>query len=612
MQEPLPFTTGATVEATSPPMPATGPAPPAPAGLAPPAPAGLAPAARRASSGTETIVVFGLIAALLAFILWYSFGNPPAGLRDAMAIPPVWQALMPDLVIMLFAVLAPIVGLGNSTGRDMRNFTLFGLGGALALTIFSLMGGVIDLGFWRFDALASNFDYIKHSQDALAAGDPVANVLGVTYASQIFKVLFLGVGFLAVLGVGRPLKGKVEEDWGEFYSLILFATLGMMVVASARDLIVLWLGIEMASMSSYVLAGFRRDHIGAEASLKYFTIGAISSGLALFAISLLYGMAGTTDIRALATVMVAHGPFDAAMLIPIVLLLAGLGFKISSVPFHAWAPDVYVGAPVPVAGMLAAASKAMGFAALFTVFLVGMPDAKANWELVVAVIAVVSMFVGNLIALQQTNIRRMLAYSSIAQAGYLLIALAAAGSVGGAHAQGTDAMLTASWSLGGGVFHLIVNAAMKLGAFLIVGALLLAGLPDQLQDWRGLGRRNPLIAFAMTVFLLSMAGLPPLGGFASKFVLFGGAVDSAFTHGYGWLAALAVIAVINSAISLWVYIRVMRTMYVDEGEPGRLPIANGTGVAIGICAVLVILMGVWPQPFLDASFKAAQSLLGFT
>jgi len=509
-----------------------------------------------------------------------------------LAMPQAWQALTPDLVILIFAIIAPLVGLGNSTARDMRNFTLVGLGGALGLTILSLMQSSIN---------GLNFDYIASSKAALAAGDPVAQVLQVTYASQLFKVLFLGVAFLAVLGIGRPLKGKVEEDWGEFCSLIMFATLGMMVVASSRDLIVLVLGIEMTSMSSYVLAGFRRDAAGAEASLKYFTIGAISSGLLLFAVSLLYGMAGTTSIDGL-KVLVSHGAFDVAILIPIVMILAGLGFKISSVPFHAWAPDVYSGAPTPVAGMLAAGSKAMGFSAVFSVFLVGLPMVKTDWELVVGLIAVASMFFGNLVALQQTSIRRMLAYSSIAQAGYVLIAVAVGGSAqdGGIYA------------LGGGIFHLLVNAAMKLGAFLIVGAILFAGVPDQLSDWKGLGKRAPFMAFAMTLFLLSMAGLPPLGGFASKFILFSGAVDAGTTQHLGWLTWLAVIAVINSAISLWVYLRVIRVMYVDEGQSGRLDAPVGTIAAVAICAGLVLFMGLWPQPFMETSFKAAADFLGLS
>ncbi|MFO1535042.1 MAG: NADH-quinone oxidoreductase subunit N, partial [Thermoplasmatota archaeon] len=427
--------------------------------------------------------------------------------------------------------------------------------------------------------------------------------LHITFASQLFKTLFLGVSFLAVLGAGRPLKGKAEEDWGEFCALILFATLGMMVVASATELITLVLGIEMASLCSYILAGFRRDAVGAEASLKYFTIGAISSGLLIFGVSLLYGIAGTTSVAGIAksTGLAPGGTFDALVLVPIAMLLAGLGFKVASVPFHAWAPDVYSGAPAPVTGMLASGSKAMGFAALFNVVVVGLAGAKPNWQLAVAVLAAASILFGNLVALQQQSIRRMLAYSSIAQAGYVLIAVAV----------GTSGQDGGVYAVGGGIFHLLTNAAMKLGAFLAVGALLTLGIGDHLDAWKGLGRRSPVLAFCMALFLLSMAGIPPLGGFASKFVLFSSAVDAGATQGLGWLAWLAVLGVLNSAISLYYYLRVIRAMYVEEGEDaGRVSVPNGTTLAVLICLAFVLVAGLWPQPFLDAAFQGAASLLG--
>lgn len=499
--------------------------------------------------------------------------------------PQDWQVFTGESVILMFALLAPLVALSDTDRKGMQQFALIGLGGGFLITLATLL----EFHYGRF-----SFEYIAWSAQSAAAGHPVADVYRVTYASQLFKLLFLGVAIAATVGIGRPLKGKVEEDYGEFYSLLLFATLGMMVVASAQELFVLFLGIEMTSMSSYLLAAFRRDRVGAEAGLKYFVIGAISSGMVLFAISLLYGMAGTTRIAGLATIATT-GDFDAVSILPIVLLLAGLGFKLSTVPFHAWAPDVYSGAPVPVAGILASASKAMGFLAIAQVFLVGLFNVKANWELAVAVLAAVTMFVGNLVALQQQNLRRMLAYSSIAQAGYLLIAIA-----------------VGTWyALGGAVFHLMVNAAMKLGAFLVVGALLYAGIPDQVDGVRGLGKRAPLLAFAMTVFLFSMAGLPPFGGFASKFVLFSSAVDVGVTQDLGWLVLLAIVAVVNSAISLYYYLRVIRAMYVEPGsEEARIEVGTGTTVAVVLCLAAVLLMGFWSQPFVEASMKAARSLLG--
>ncbi|MEA3166502.1 MAG: dehydrogenase subunit [Thermoplasmata archaeon] len=502
-------------------------------------------------------------------------------------IPFEWQAATPEFVVLLFALLAPLVGLWDTDRKGMQQFALIGLIGGFLLTLGSLLNARYDLPFTDVDF---TLEYIDTN---------IGGIYAISYASQLLKLLFLGVGVIAVLGIGRPLKGKAEEDYGEFYSLLLFATFGMMVVASAQELFTLFLGIELTSMSSYLLAAFRRDRVGSEAGLKYFVIGAISSGMTLFAISLLYGMSGTTIIADMAATITVGGSYDAASLLAIVLLLAGLGFKISAVPFHAWAPDVYSGAPVPVAGVLASASKAMGFVAIFQVFLVGLVGVKSNWELAVGLLAVITMTVGNLVALQQTNLRRMLAYSSIAQAGYLLIAVA-----------------VGTWfAVGGGIFHLLTNAAMKLGAFLIVGALLYAGIPDHIDGWKGLGKRAPLLAFAMTVFLLSMAGLPPFGGFASKFVLFSGAVDVGVTEGLGWLTWLAVAAVLNSALSLYYYLRVIRAMYVDAPETvegaavERIEVPMGTTVAVLLCLGLVLAMGLVPQPFVEVSMKAAQDLL---
>jgi len=498
-----------------------------------------------------------------------------------------WNAFMPEIVVLLFALLAPIMALFDTDRAGMRQFTLIGLGGALLLAIGSLFNFSVTLPL-------VNIPFSTQYQGAVFGG-----VLAFTYASQLFKVLFLAVAFVAVLGVGRPFKGRVEEDWGEFFALILFATFGMMVVASAQELVTLVLGIETASMSSYLMAGFRRDRIGAEASLKYFTIGAISSGLLLFGVSLVYGATGTTFIPALKDAAWSGG-LDAVSLLPIVMVLAGIGFKVSSVPFHAWAPDVYSGAPAPVAGILASGSKAMGFVAAFNVFAVGLVGLKSNWQFAIAAVAAASILFGNLVALQQQNIRRMLAYSSIAQAGYILIALAV----------GTSAQDGGQWALGGGIFHLLTNAAMKLGAFIAVGALLWAGLPDTVDGWKGLGKRAPLVAFCMTLFLLSMAGLPPLGGFMSKFALFSGAIDAGTTAAQGWLVWLAVLGILGSALSLFYYLRLIRAMYVEEGEPGRVDLPSGTTAAIVLCAVLVVLMGIWPQPFWDASLHAARDLLG--
>lgn len=528
------------------------------------------------------------------------------GFFDFLSADLHWQIFTPELVILLFALLAPIVALFDTDRKGIRQFALIGLAGGFLLTLGTLVGVRVGLPGTGIDF---TLQYMDACRDALAAGaNSPCEVYAVNEASQFFKLIFLGVAFLAVLGSERPLREHAEEDYGEFFGLLMFATLGMMVVASAKDLIVLVLGLEMASLSSYLLAGFQRDRLGAEAGMKYFLFGAVSSGMTLYGVSLLYGATGTTDIAAIGQALTGDGGFGAMSLIAIVLFSAGLGFKISSAPFHLWAPDVYCGSPAPVAGMLAAGSKAMGFAAVFNVFLVGLIGVAADWQLAMAAIAVVTMFVGNLVALQQDSIRRMLAYSSIAQAGYLLIAVTVAGA-----AAGTGAFLThGTYAVGGGILHLLVNAAMKLGAFLVVGVLLFAGIQDRVQDWNGLGRRSAFLAMAMTVFLLSMAGLPPLGGFTSKFVLFSSAVDTGVTQHLGWLVWLAVFAVINSAISLYYYLRVIRAMYVEEGPEGRPDVPVGAKVAVGACALLILAVGVYPQWFVELSMDAAGSLLAAT
>lgn len=503
------------------------------------------------------------------------------GIRDILSWSFEWQTLTPEFIVLLFALLAPIVALWNTDRKGMRQFTIIGLAGALLMTIGSLAGAN-----WSIPGTGIRFtlEYI---------GYDLRGVYAITEYSQLLKAIFLSVALITVIGAGRPFKGKAEEDQGEFYSLLMFATLGMMIVASAHELFTMLIGIEIASLSSYLMAAFKRDGRGAEAGIKYFVFGAISSGMLLFGISLMYGATATTSFESIRASL-AGGGFDLMAGVSMVFLLAGLGFKISAVPFHAWAPDVYHGATTPVSGMLASASKAMGFAAVFGVFLVALGSVSHTWELAIAILAAASMTFGNLVALRQKSVVRLLAYSSIAQAGYLLIAVA-----------------VGTWyALGGGLLHLMVNAAMKLGAFLVVGALLARGIGDQITDFRGLRYRAPLLAFAMAVFMLSMAGLPPLAGFASKFVLFSSAIDAGITQQLGWLVWLAVFAVVNSAVSLFYYLRVIRVMYVEEPEDTEtIDVPGGVKVAITACLLAVLVIGLWPQPFVEISMEAARSLL---
>jgi NADH-quinone oxidoreductase subunit N len=429
----------------------------------------------------------------------------------------------------------------------------------------------------------------------------------------VLKLVFLVVAALTVLASPDSVRSKANQ--GEYYALLLFATVGMMMVAGARDLFMLFLAFELASFATYALAGFRKRELrSTEAAMKFFITGSVSSALILFGISLVYALtasAGSPDIvpgnlefaNVAGALRAGVDAFNPLVLFAVVFLLAGFGFKVAAFPFHMWAPDVYDGSPTAVSAFLAAGSKKMGFAAMFKVFLVALIAVRADWIFVVGLLAVCTMTIGNALALSQTNLKRLLAYSSIAQAGYILIAIPVAAATGEAAGQ---------YALAGGIFHIITHAFMKSGAFLVAAALFAVGLSERIGDLKGLSRRAPVMAFAMSVFLISFAGLPPLAGFASKFVLFGGAVNASLLPGQGWLITLAIAGILNSAVSLYYYAKVVRLMYVEDPEPHQaaalhVPPAITASVVVALLAVLII--GLDPQPFIDVSLRAADSLV---
>ena len=433
---------------------------------------------------------------------------------------------------------------------------------------------------------------------AWAPPESSIDMIQVDTYSGLFMLVFISVGVIVVLGSPEFIKN--ERNHGEYYSLILLAIMGMITLAQAADLIALFIGLEIAGISSFALSGFRKsDKRSAEAATKFFIVGGFSSALTLFAISLLYGVAGTTNIEGIAETLTMPSSSEAwvsdanpIVLLSVVLLFAGFGFKIAIVPFHMWAPDVYQGSPTPISGMLAAASKKMGFAALFKVFLIGLLVTKADWQEAAAVLAVLTMTVGNLIAVSQTSMKRMLAYSSIAQAGYILLVLPVA----------------TQYAVAGGLFHILTHAFMKSGAFMVVAAMGAVAIGERLDDFKGLGRRAPWLAFAMTLFLLSLAGIPPLAGFASKFVLFSSAVYAMSTPGPEWLVWLAIAGVLNSALSLYYYARVIKYMYMVKGPEERIVLTPFVKVAVAVAAVMIILIGVYPDPVVNVCLQAASDL----
>lgn len=464
-----------------------------------------------------------------------------------------WQLLMPELIIILTFILVAIFDLFNSIQKTVAAWlTIVGCAIALYVSVDMLQAGT--------------------------EGTEFSNMIQVDKYSLFFNVIFLVSTILVVL-ISMNYLGRTDRRQGEYYLLILLATLGMMLMASGNELIVVFLGLELMSLSLYVLAGyFQRSMASSEAGMKYLLLGAFASGFFLYGIALIYGGAGTTSIPKIASAITVNAT-SPLLLSGMFLLVVGFGFKVALVPFHQWAPDVYEGAPTSIAAFISAGPKAAGFAAFLRIFLEALQNIQSEWIVVVTILAALTMTVGNLVAIAQRNIKRMLAYSSIAHAGYVLVGLAAANKDG----------------ISSAMFYLLVYCIMNIGAF---GAVILARTEDgeslMISDYAGLGFKKPLLALFMTLMLLALAGFPPTAGFVGKFYIFRSAVES----GQIWLV---IIGAINTAISAFYYLRVVVAMYMREPEaeldfhpyPGLLI------VALTLAAIGVVLIGILPSYFLS-------------
>ncbi|HZD55328.1 MAG TPA: NADH-quinone oxidoreductase subunit N [Anaerolineales bacterium] len=401
----------------------------------------------------------------------------------------------------------------------------------------------------------------------------------------VFKMLFI---FGAAITSLFAMEVKALGRRGEFYLLLLVSTIGMNLMASAGDLIMLYLAIETTSIPLYILAGFfKTDSKSTEAGFKYLLFGALTSTVMLYGFSLFYGFTGTTDITALTqTVLSGELPFG-LVLGTLMLVLVGFGFKISVVPFHFWAPDVYEGAPTPVAGFLSTASKAAGFAVLMRVLLVAFPVAVPYWAAILAALSTASMTLGNALALAQRNIKRLLAYSSIAHAGYALIGVAAVSSLGIAAA----------------VFYLLAYVITNLAAFGAVAAFSRVSGSDEIADYAALSRRAPGLSLVMLVAFLSLAGMPPLGGFVAKVFVFAAAVRSN-------LVWLAMVGVLNSIVGLYYYLIVLKVVYLyrSEDEDKPVPLTRSYSIALVVLVAGIILVGTVFAPWFGWSNIAAAAL----
>lgn len=443
------------------------------------------------------------------------------------------------------------------------------------------------------------------TQDAARGAFPIEGGLPSFVADGFaiyFKLLFLVAGALTIAMSLRYLDYEGIQA-GEYYALILLAVSGMMFMASGTDLMVLYIGLELMALAIYVLVGFiKHDKKSNEAALKYFLLGAFSSGIFLYGISLVYGTTGSTHLVTIHDRIAAGVDFERLLIVGVILATVGLAFKVAAVPFHMWTPDAYEGAPTAITAFMSTAVKAAAFAMTLRIYVVGLIGLAADWTPLVALLAAASMTVGNITAVLQDNVKRMLAYSSIAHAGYILMGLVAIGASdpGGPKIYGLS---TREFGLVAILVYLGVYTFMNLGAFALVVMLRRERrIGDRIEDFTGLGRTHPVMGFAMLVFMLSLAGIPCTAGFIGKWWLFGAAVKA----GYGWLAVLAVL---NSAVSLYYYIRLVVAMYMGEPSQDEAPSRSvPLWAALAISLVFTVAVGIYPGPFVQLARHALLSI----
>ena len=466
----------------------------------------------------------------------------------------------------------------------------------LVLTVGSLVVLMVDLFLTREQRgiiIGTSLAMLAATGAAIVAvGNPHVTVSGgllsIDAFGIFFKLLFLVAAAITLLMSGPYLEVE-DTSAGAYCFLVLAATLGMMFMASGVELVTIFVGLETMAVSFYILTGYLKPSARSnEAAVKYFLLGAFSLGILLYGMSILYGLTGSTNLREIATTVgEGRGVNEQLLLLAVVLIAAGIGFKIAAVPFHMWAPDVYEGAPTPITAFLSVGSKAASFAMLIRIFVEGLPSMSVDWRVLFEALAILTMTVGNIAAITQSNIKRMLAYSSIAQAGYVLIGVVA----------GTQRGITAA------LIYLAVYSFMQLGAFVVIVMLRRRdAIGDELKDFNGLYFRSPLAAFAMLFFMLSLGGIPPTAGFMGKFWLFGAAIEA----DYVWLA---VIGVLNSAVSLYYYIRVVVYMWLRNEPAGSEPhLSPALAVALAVTLIATLALGLYPRPLFDLAETSARAL----
>jgi NADH-quinone oxidoreductase subunit N len=495
------------------------------------------------------------------------------------------KLIAPEIILSVCACVALVleVVLPKRLSRQTGHFALVATGLAAA--------SVVVLG-WPFLSGA----------DTGSALTGFYGTLRVDGFAVVFKLIFLLSAALTIAISLRYLDEEGEQR-GEYYSLVLFATTGMMFLSSGYDLIVLFISLELMALTFYVLVGYtKREKRSNEAGMKYFLLGAFSSGILLYGMSLLYGVTGSTNLGEIAprvAQIVASSSPDFGgissrpmLLLAMIALAAGLFFKIAAVPFHMWAPDAYQGAPTSVTAFLSTGSKAASFALLARIFLEALGAMRVDWAPLLGLVAAVTIMVGNWAAVTQSNSKRLLAYSSVSNAGYLLLGVIAANRYG----------------YTGLVVYLTVYTFMNIGAFGVIISLRRRGvIGDEVDDLTGLGQKAPALALMMAIFMLSLGGLPITGGFIGKLYLFWGILKRGDVEGKNWYYWLLGWAALNTVVSFYYYVRFIRAMYIGDREPDARPLSLSAPLqtALVVCAVAVILIGVYPNPFI----KVAEAII---
>ncbi len=481
------------------------------------------------------------------------------------SLPPIadYMRILPELILSIFGMLIMVVDPLLNPDKSHRSLGAIALIGALA-------------------ALASTFWMAQYP------GTAFWNTVRVEDFSIFFHVLIIAIAAVTILSSFEYLRVQRIRA-GEYYGLILLGTVGMCLMSSAIELVLIFIALEISSISTYILAGFRRnDAASSESSLKYFLLGSFATAFFLYGVALIFGATGSTNVDAINQALHSgSGGIPVLAYVATALMFVGLGFKVASAPFHVWTPDVYEGAPAPIVGLMSTGPKAAAFAVLLRImFEANVPG--RFWLLWVS--AALSMTLGNLGALVQDNIKRLLAYSSIAHAGYLLAAFAAQPELGASAAM----------------FYSAAYAAMNVGAFAVVSHLATARETNvTLEDYAGLGRRSPAMAATLTFFLMSLIGIPITGGFFAKFYVLNAALNSN-------LVGLAIILVLNSALGAYYYLRIIVMMYMREprGETTAPPVSVPAALAIAICVVATLFLGVLPGRVLDYTMVSAHQLIG--